>query len=119
MNQPSPLWTTNTSEVRITGTWRSAVPEYRTAPSPCHGSCPVSGEIATWIQQIKNDDYHGAWLTLVDNNPFPAIAGRICHHPCEGSCNRKQLDETVGICNLERFVGDMALKENRKLPFFG
>ena len=116
MNQPSPLWTTNTSEVRNTGTWRSAVPEYRTAPSPCHGSCPVSGEIATWIQQINNDDYHGAWLTLVDNNPFPAIAGRICHHPCEGSCNRKQLDETVGICNLERFVGDMALKENWQFP---
>ncbi len=116
MNQPSPLWTTNTSEVRITGTWRSAVPEYRTAPSPCHGACPVSGEIATWIQQIKNDDYHGAWLTLVDNNPFPAIAGRICHHPCEGSCNRKQLDETVGICNLERFVGDLALKENWQFP---
>ncbi|RLA04636.1 MAG: glutamate synthase [Gammaproteobacteria bacterium] len=113
---PSPLWTTNKSDVRMTGTWRSAVPDYRTAPSPCHGACPVNGEIATWIQQIKNNDYHGAWLTLVENNPFPAIAGRICHHPCEGSCNRLQLDETVGICNLERFIGDMALKENWQYP---
>jgi len=116
MNQPSPLWTTNTSEVRITGTWRSAVPDYRTAPSPCHGACPVGGEIATWIEHIKKGDYRDAWLTLVDNNPFPAIAGRICHHPCEGACNRQNLDETVGICNLERFIGDMALAENWQFP---
>lgn len=118
MNQelPSPLWTTNTSEVRITGTWRNAVPDYRTAPSPCHGACPVNGEIATWIQQVKNKDYRGAWLTLVENNPFPAIAGRICHHPCESSCNRRELDETVGICSLERFVGDMALQEQWQFP---
>jgi len=112
MNQSSPLWTTDTSEVRMTGTWRSASPDYRTAPSPCHGACPVNGEIATWIQQIKNEDYQDAWLTLVENNPFPAIAGRICHHPCESSCNRQYQDETVGICNLERFIGDMALSEN-------
>ncbi len=114
--QPSPLWTTNTSEVRMTGPWGSAAPDYRKAPSPCHGACPVSGEIATWIQQVSNSDYKGAWLTLVDNNPFPSIAGRICHHPCESACNRQHLDETVGICNLERFVGDMALTENWQFP---
>ncbi len=112
MNQPSPLWTTKTSEVRKTGTWRSASPDYRTAPSPCHGACPVDGEIATWIEHIKNNNFYEAWLTLVENNPFPAIAGRICHHPCESACNRQYQDETVGICNLERFVGDMALSEN-------
>jgi len=116
MNQSSPLWTTNTSEVRMTGTWRSASPDYRTAPSPCHGACPVNGEIATWIQQIKNTDFEGAWATLVENNPFPAIAGRICHHPCEGACNRQSLDETVGICNLERFIGDMAIAEDWQYP---
>ena len=116
MSLPSPLWTTKTSEVRMTGTWRSAVPDYRTAPSPCHGACPVNGQIAIWIQQIKNDDHQGAWLTLVENNPFPAIAGRICHHPCETVCNRLQLDETVGICDLERFIGDKALTENWQYP---
>ncbi len=116
MTQSSPLWTTSTSEVRMTGTWRSASPDYRTASSPCHNACPVSGDIAIWIQQIKNNDYEGAWITLVENNPFPAIAGRICHHPCENSCNRQYLDETVGICNLERFIGDQALSENWQFP---
>ena len=109
--QPSPLWTHLTSQSRLTGTWRSALPDYRNLPSPCLGACPVDGRIAQWVRQVENRDFHGAWLTLVDNNPFPAIAGRICHHPCETACNRQYLDETVGICDLERFVGDMALAE--------
>lgn len=112
----SPLWTTRTTEVNKTGTWRSALPNYLNTPSPCHNACPVNGNIATWIQEIKGKDYHAAWLTLMDNNPFPAIAGRICHHPCETPCNRKELDEAVAICSLERFVGDVALDEKWGIP---
>ncbi len=109
--QLSPLWTHLTSEGRKTGTWRSAVPAYQDQPSPCLEACPVNGRIATWINQMNNGDLKGAFATLADNNPFPAISGRICHHPCESSCNRAVHDETVGICSLERFVGDTALSE--------
>jgi len=117
MNKPySPLWTDASSEGRLTGTWRSATPDYRDLPSPCLGACPVGGRIAEWIGQVDKKDYHGAWETLVDNNPFPSVAGRICHHPCETACNRQHLDETVGICSLERFVGDMALAEGWSFP---
>ena len=41
---------------------------------------------------------------------FPPIAGRICHHPCESACNRAGYDESLSICKLERFVGDIALE---------
>ena len=117
MTQPaSPLWTTGLSDVRKTGTWRDEVPEYQTAPSPCHGACPVNHDIARWMYQIREGDYHGAWLTLMNNSPFPAIAGRICHHPCESACNRNQLDTAVSICHLERYVGDLALAENWVVP---
>ncbi|MCP5088713.1 MAG: FAD-dependent oxidoreductase [Rhodobacteraceae bacterium] len=114
--QISPLWTHLTTEGRMTGTWRSALPNYQNQPSPCLGACPVNGRIAEWIKQVKDGDLQGAWVTLVDNNPFPAIAGRICHHPCETACNRQDLDETVGICSLERFVGDAALAEGWQFP---
>ncbi len=114
--KPSALWTTGSTEVRHTGTWRSALPVYKDRPSPCHLACPVNGDIATWVGQVKSKDYYQAWLTLVDNNPFPAITGRICHHPCEGGCNRKEQDESVAICALERFVGDMALEEAWAFP---
>ncbi|MCV0427989.1 MAG: FAD-dependent oxidoreductase [Roseibium sp.] len=114
--QLSPLWTHLTSENRVTGTWRSALPNYQNQPSPCLGACPVNGRIAEWIKQVKDGDLRDAWVTLTDNNPFPAIAGRICHHPCETACNRRDLDETVGICSLERFAGDTALAEGWSFP---
>lgn len=112
----SPLWTHLTSAGRRTGTWRSALPVWENAPSPCLAACPVEGRIAEWIGQLREGDLRGAWETLCDNNPFPAVAGRICHHPCEGACNRNELDETVGICALERFVGDAALAEGWAFP---
>jgi NADPH-dependent glutamate synthase beta subunit-like oxidoreductase/Pyruvate/2-oxoacid:ferredoxin oxidoreductase delta subunit len=114
--QFSPLWTHLTSEGRLTGTWRSAVPVYQNLPSPCLEACPVGGRIAEWIKMVKDGDPLGAWTVLTDNNPFPAIAGRICHHPCETACNRQYLDETVGICSLERHIGDLALREGWRFP---
>ncbi len=110
MNGPPPsTWTTGLTECIKTGTWRSALPSHIHAPSPCHAACPVNGEIATWIGQARAQDLRGAWDTLAINNPFPAIAGRICHHPCEPVCNRAGYDEALAICKLERFVGDAAL----------
>ncbi|HEY5896664.1 MAG TPA: NAD(P)-binding protein [Burkholderiales bacterium] len=99
-----------------TGTWRSALPLYPQAPSPCHLACPVNGEIATWLGKARAGDWQGAWTTLVENNPFPAIAGRVCHHPCEAACNRAAYDEPLAVCRLERFVGDQALAENWSYP---
>jgi len=108
---PPPIWTTGTTEVMKTGTWRAALPVYREPPSPCHLACPVSGSVARWMQQALARDWHGAWLTLTENNPFPAVAGRVCHHPCESACNRAGHDEPVSICALERHIGDRALAE--------
>ena len=52
----------------------------------------------------------------MENNPFPAIMGRVCYHPCETACNRVQVDEAVGINSVERFLGDKAIKEGWSLP---
>ncbi len=106
-----PIWTTGSTEVFKTGTWRAALPQHIRAPSPCHAACPVNGDIADWIGRARGRDYRGAWDVLARNNPFPAIAGRICHHPCESACNRAEFDEPLAICKLERFVGDLALAE--------
>ena len=81
-------WTTGTTEVFKTGTWRALLPEYVARPSPCQQACPVNGDIAEWIGHARAGDLRRAWEVLVEHNPFPAIAGRICHHPCESACNR-------------------------------
>ena len=117
MNQPvRPIWTTASTDIIKTGSWRVALPDYVNPPAPCHNACPVDGDIATWIQFVRDHEYQEAWLTLTDNNPLPAVAGRICHRPCEDSCNRGQLDEPIAIRCLERFVGDMALDNGWAFP---
>lgn len=119
MNAPHPvpsIWTTGSTEGNHTGTWRAATPRHITAPSPCHQACPVGGEIATWIGQARNGDLQGAWRTLMRHNPFPSIAGRICHHPCEAACNRAGHDEALSICRLERYVGDQAIAQRWAAP---
>ncbi len=117
MNAPvPPIWTTGTTEVFRTGSWRAALPRHVHAPSPCHAACPVNGDIAEWIGRARARDFRGAWEVLTRHNPFPAIAGRICHHPCEAACNRAGFDEAVSICRLERFVGDAALAAGWAFP---
>jgi NADPH-dependent glutamate synthase beta subunit-like oxidoreductase len=109
--QPVPtIWTTGTTEVFKTGTWRAALPRHIRAPSPCHAACPVGGDIAEWIGRARARDLRGAWEILTRHNPFPAIAGRVCHHPCEAACNRGGYDEPLAIRALERCVGDSALE---------
>ncbi|MEX2199385.1 MAG: FAD-dependent oxidoreductase [Burkholderiales bacterium] len=119
MNHPAPpptTWTTGTTEAIHTGTWRAALPAYAKRPSPCGEACPVEGDIARWMQQARIGDWHGAWTTLSENNPFPAVAGYVCHHPCESACNRAGLDGALAVCALERHIGERALDEGWRYP---
>jgi NADPH-dependent glutamate synthase beta subunit-like oxidoreductase/Pyruvate/2-oxoacid:ferredoxin oxidoreductase delta subunit len=106
---PPTTWTTGTTEAIKTGTWRAALPAYQHLPAPCQLACPVNGDIALWMQQARGGDWHAAWTTLSENNPFPAVAGRVCHHPCESECNRAGYDGALAICALERHIGERAL----------
>jgi NADPH-dependent glutamate synthase beta subunit-like oxidoreductase len=104
-------WTTGSTEVFHTGTWRAALPRHIKAPSPCQVACPVNGDIAEWIGRARAGELRAAFDILTRHNPFPAISGRVCHHPCESACNRKGYDEPLAICRLERHVGDRAIAE--------
>ena len=105
-------WTTGSTDAIKTGTWRAALAHHIKAPSPCHGACPVNGDIAEWIALARARDFKASWQVLTRHNPFPSIAGRICHHPCEAACNRAGFDEALSICKLERFIGDQALAQD-------
>ena len=111
MNLPPTTWTTGFTDVIKTGTWRAALPAYAQRLSPCKQACPVNGDIARWIGHARAGNWRAAWLALVENNPFPAVAGRVCHQPCESACNRAAYDEPLAICSLERHVGDRAIAE--------
>ena len=93
-----------------TGTWRTTRPEYVDRLPPCNHACPAGENIQGWLFHAESGDYEAAWRLLTTDNPMPAVMGRVCYHPCEESCNRGQLDETVGINSVERFLGDEAIR---------
>ncbi len=102
-----------------TGSWRVERPTYVDRLPPCNNACPAGENIQGWLYEAESGDYAGAWRKLVEENPFPAIMGRICFHPCETACNRVQVDEAVGINAVERFLGDYALEHGLRLPDAG
>jgi NADPH-dependent glutamate synthase beta subunit-like oxidoreductase len=75
---------------------------------PCNSACPAGENIQEWLAQVQAGQHERAWRVLVDDNPFAAIHGRVCYHPCETSCNRAMLDHAVSIHAVERFLGDLA-----------
>jgi NADPH-dependent glutamate synthase beta subunit-like oxidoreductase len=99
-----------TSLANMTGSWRTARPVYLDRLPPCNNACPAGENIQNWLYHAEEGDYHSAWQKLMEDNPMPAVMGRVCYHPCEDACNRAQLDTAVGINSVERFLGDQALK---------
>ncbi len=97
------------SRANHTGSWRTERPEYVRLTAPCGGACPASEDVQQWLYHAEEGAYEQAFRKIMERNPFPAICGRVCYHPCETACNRVQLDEAVGINSVERFLGDQAI----------
>ena len=106
-----------------------SVPRYRPtqvekAP-PCQLQCPNEADIRRWIGFVAQRDklgltkeqaYARAWETITDVNPFPAVLGRVCPHPCQVLCNRSEHDEPLAINAMEQFLGDFAIAAGLPLP---
>ena len=109
----------------------SAAPSFRThaqqldkAP-PCQAQCPNSGDVRGWLgiiaQREKNglsldEAYDKAWEAIAALNPLVASIGRICPHPCEDLCTRRDKDGSISINAMERFLGDWAISRSLPLP---
>lgn len=93
-----------------TGTWRYLRPYYTTKQAPCALACPLGQDIPYYLTAISDGKVNEAWQKMLVANPFPAVCGRVCHHPCEQDCNRKDYDEPLAIHVLERFLGDWGIK---------
>ncbi len=94
-----------------TGSWRTERPVYVDRLPPCNEACAAGENIQAWLYQAEEGNYRAAWDELMKDNPLPAIMGRACYHRCEDACNRAQLDSTVNIHAVERFLGDLAIRE--------
>ncbi len=104
------------SEKSGTGPILKRHPVYKNSLPPCNHACPAGENIQAWLGLAQNGHYKQAWEKLVENNPTPAIHGRVCYHPCESACNRLYEDEPIQIHAVERFLGDLALQEKWGFP---
>lgn len=104
-----------TSHLNKTGSWRTARPTYVDRIPPCNKTCPAGENIQGWLSLAEEEKYEEAWRLLMQDNPFPSIMGRVCYHPCESACNRKHVDEPVGINSVERFIGEQGLRYGWKV----
>ncbi|MCB0403631.1 MAG: NAD(P)-binding protein [Bdellovibrionales bacterium] len=95
----------------LTGSWRTMRPVYSHFLPPCNQACPAGEDIQQWLYWAEEGKYREAWEEISKNNPFPAIVGRVCYHPCEMGCNRNKLDLSVNIHAIERFLGDLAIEK--------
>ena len=92
------------------GAVRERRPEYVDLLPPCNQGCPAGENIQGWLAYMQADEHELAWRALTADNPFAAIHGRVCYHPCESVCNRAKLDSAVSIHSVERYLGDLALE---------
>ncbi len=95
-------------------------PAYVAKTAPCIHSCPSGTDVRGWLVALAQHEAYGrtpaqafefTWRTILKHNPFPAICGRVCQHPCELNCNRKAKDGPVAVNHLERFIGDYAVAQ--------
>ncbi|HIE51026.1 MAG TPA: hypothetical protein EYP85_04645, partial [Armatimonadetes bacterium] len=81
------------------------------ALSPCKATCPAQTNAHGYVALVREGKFKEALALIRQRNPFPAICGRVCHHPCEDECNRGKVDEPIAIATLKRFVADYELIE--------
>ncbi len=91
--------------VNKTGEWRFLTPKKIKKLSPCSQGCLLDGEIPDWMEAVKKEEWAEAWNIMKRNNPFPALTGYVCFHPCSENCNRGQLDQELDIQAVEKKIG--------------
>lgn len=76
--------------------------------APCRDACPIHQRAQGYIALLAEGRFADAYRTILEDNPFPSICGRVCNHRCEEVCNRGLYDAPVNIMGLKRFIADWA-----------
>jgi len=83
--------------------------------SPCRFMCPAGLNAQGFIALASQEKFAEAYTLIREKIPLPGSLGRICYHPCETECNRKDIEEPVSICNIRRFIADYIYENPKEL----
>jgi NADPH-dependent glutamate synthase beta subunit-like oxidoreductase len=98
-------------------------PKFVEKTPPCVATCPNHNAIREMLMTISRAEklekpydqaFEEAFYLFLETTPFPSVCGRVCPHPCETGCNRKEKEAPVGINSVERFIGDFGLEKSLK-----
>jgi NADPH-dependent glutamate synthase beta subunit-like oxidoreductase len=82
--------------------------------SPCRAACPAHISVQGYVALVAQGRYLEALKLIKEENPLPAVCGRVCHHPCESLCTRGRIDKPVAIDSIKRFVADLDLSSKAR-----
>lgn len=97
-----------TMEWNLTGSWRYLRPRYLDKDAPCSAACPAGEDIPLVELLASQGEFSEAWHRIREENPLTAVCGRVCYHPCERACNRREYDDALAINTLERHIAEHA-----------
>ncbi len=83
--------------------------------SPCQNACPAGVNVPGYLALVSEGRVMDAYNLIRRENPFPAVCGRVCTHPCESKCQRAMLDESLAIADVKRYISDKVFEMNE--PF--
>jgi len=83
----------------------------KSGTAPCKATCPAHVSIQGFVALINDGRYDEALKLFKEEHPFPGVCGRVCHHPCESECTRAQVDQSLAVRELHRFLGDYELEK--------
>jgi heterodisulfide reductase subunit A-like polyferredoxin/coenzyme F420-reducing hydrogenase delta subunit len=83
---------------------------------PCRAACPAGVNVQGYVALVSQGKFREALELIRQDNPFPAVCGRVCFRPCEAECERGKVDEPLAINALKRFVADHELDKRRDKP---
>ncbi|MFQ5516478.1 MAG: FAD-dependent oxidoreductase [Acidimicrobiia bacterium] len=72
--------------------------------APCTDECPVNQKVPQYMAAVRDGDFAGAVTLTREDNPLPAILGRVCDHLCEDTCIRTHYDQPLAIRHIKRFI---------------
>jgi Pyruvate/2-oxoacid:ferredoxin oxidoreductase delta subunit len=107
--------TIGTMEWNQTGTWRYLTPTASNKIPPCRSNCPAGMPIPDFINALKAKGDAQALSVVMRQNPLPGLTGRLCYHPCQPKCIRREHDSPIQIQRLERYVSNCDLIESHAI----
>ncbi len=84
--------------------------------APCQLNCPGNTDCQGYVGLIANGEFESALKLIKNRISLPASIGRVCPHPCESACRRKNVEEPINIAQLKAFAADLDLNGESYVP---